>query len=341
MPKQRLTCTRCSQRRQKCDRKSPCSRCVQNHEGHLCTTKWVDGYNPTVHRKYPRKSSPSISWQSNVSSNGTSSSQDASPATLQSEIQASRIVQEVSPQVRIPDADASVTLAWPTRLPEITIEALLSGKDQGGQQAPFDQSFKYVQFKGAAKDCSSSTCSLSSAARVAEMQHLQSILPSKTKTMQIVEYYEQYMLYWIGGLYHGPSFRKKLQAAYGPSDTLDLQSLDWKWTALLFSILSSGIIGSSEAVSVSWGFSIDDKVKLARDWGSATVSCLNLGSYMSQYSLCSVQAIYIMHAYEHLHPDDKRIHELDAQQKEAFIEREIGRRTWYNLVTQDWLCSTS
>lgn len=80
MPKQRQTCTRCSQRRQKCDRsktgKAPCSRCVQNNEGHLCSTTWAGGYDPSVHRKYPRKSSPSASWP--PSSEG--SSHDTPPA---------------------------------------------------------------------------------------------------------------------------------------------------------------------------------------------------------------------------------------------------------------------
>ena len=41
------------------------------------------------------------------------------------------------------------------------------------------------------------------------------------------------VLYWIGGLYHGPTFRRTLHEAYGSSDTLDLQRLDWRWTALL------------------------------------------------------------------------------------------------------------
>jgi hypothetical protein len=75
MPKQRQTCTRCSQRRQKCDRsktgKAPCSRCMQNNEGHLCTTIWAGGYDPSVHRKYPRKTSPTNSWP--VGSGSTSS----------------------------------------------------------------------------------------------------------------------------------------------------------------------------------------------------------------------------------------------------------------------------
>jgi hypothetical protein len=28
---------------------------VQNKEAHLCTTQWKEGYNPAVHRRYPRK----------------------------------------------------------------------------------------------------------------------------------------------------------------------------------------------------------------------------------------------------------------------------------------------
>jgi hypothetical protein len=32
---------------------------------------------------------------------------------------------------------------------------------------------------------------------------------------------------------------------------------------------------------------------------------------------------------------------MDSEQKEALIQREVGRRIWYALVSQDWLCSTS
>jgi hypothetical protein len=36
------------------------------------------------------------------------------------------------------------------------------------------------------------------------------------------------------------------------------------------------------------------------------------------------------------HPDDERITELNPDQREAFIEREIGRRVWYGVVCQEW-----
>ena len=54
MPKARQTCTECSMRRQKCDRQSPCSRCVKRGEGDKCTRTWPGQYDPKVHRIYPR-----------------------------------------------------------------------------------------------------------------------------------------------------------------------------------------------------------------------------------------------------------------------------------------------
>lgn len=41
------------------------------------------------------------------------------------------------------------------------------------------------------------------------------------------------------------------------------------------------------------------------------------------------------------HPDDGKSAELTGEQKEALIQREMGRRVWYALASQDWLCSTS
>jgi hypothetical protein len=34
--------------------------------------------------------------------------------------------------------------------------------------------------------------------------------------------------------------------------------------------------------------------------GAASVTCLNFGNYTSQYHICSIQTIYVLHAYEHL-----------------------------------------
>jgi hypothetical protein len=226
MPKQRQTCTRCSQRRQKCDRKAPCTRCVQNNEGHLCTTKWVNGYNPNVHRKYPRRPSPTVS-------SGASSSDTSSSGPRSNEQQSSIIEIGHNPD-RAQIHEVSI---WPTKLPDITIGALLNEKDQDSHQGIFDKSFTYAKPKGTLRDGVNGPISIancySNAAKVVEIQHLQSILPWKEKVMLIVDYYERYMTYWFGGIYHAPSFRKKLLEAYGQASDLDLQSLEWKWVALL------------------------------------------------------------------------------------------------------------
>ncbi|UPX13805.1 uncharacterized protein EKO05_0004304 [Ascochyta rabiei] len=394
MPKQRQTCTRCSQRRQKCDRsktgKAPCSRCVQNNEGHLCSTTWAGGYDPSVHRKYPRKSSPSASWPA---SSETASSLDTPPAMQPVEqLRLPALTPDIQTPSRgrdpaLPPHFRSQTLlagplsavgpealsAGASRYPDITIGALISEKDVSTPNL-LDQESKNTRlqetpFTEKVGTAANSTSCFSPAARAVESMQMQSLLPPVEKIAQIVEYHEQYLTYWAGGLYHGPSFRKQLQKACNQSGKLDLLTVDWRWTALLFSILSSGLIGAPEGVSLEWGFTIEEKVRLSRLWGAATVTCLNLGDYTSRYHLNSVQAIFNLHGFEHLvgssnqwaalrsvamviarglnlhrlsaHPDDQRLPYLNEEQKEAFIEREIGRRVWYTAATQEWLCSSS
>jgi hypothetical protein len=118
--------------------------------------------------------------------------------------------------------------------------------------------------------------------------------------IQMVDYHEKCMLYWSGGIYHGPTFRKELISAYGESHELDIQKLDWRWTALMFSILSSAIIGSTEATSSTWKYASSEKVRLAKQWGNACIACLQLGDYASKYHIYSVQAILNLHTSEHL-----------------------------------------
>tara|TARA_R110002003_G_scaffold288_14_gene18443 strand:- start:11522 stop:12157 length:636 start_codon:yes stop_codon:yes gene_type:complete len=185
---------------------------------------------------------------------------------------------------------------------DLTIGSLLNDKDVSDTSpALFDQSLKYVRSTGKQVDDPNRITSFCSpAAKAAEIHHIQSLLPDKETVFKVTGYYYENMLYWIGGLYHGPSFRREMLEAYGPASTLDLQQVDWRWTALLFAIMSSSLIASPEALSASWGYSIDDKVRCSRDWGAASVACLNLGNYMSQYHIHSVQAIYILHAFEHL-----------------------------------------
>ena len=188
MPKQRQTCTRCSQRRQKCDRKEPCTRCVQNGEAKLCTTVWIDG--PV--RKYPRKPS---SWRSGASSSETAtSSLDASPADPIPNNGPAQAGQDVSARPQTPVAaqdQLSTTPVWPSKLPELTISSLLSEKDKSTQQSLPNQNMPQTQTKDLFRFGPTSTNLLSPTASAIQLQHIQSLLPAKAKLIPIVEYYEQ------------------------------------------------------------------------------------------------------------------------------------------------------
>jgi hypothetical protein len=347
------------------------SRCVQNKEAHLCTTQWKEGYNPSVHRRYPRKL-PSIGPSVSGSSDTSSTLNVSTPGMLQEQTTAVCSNTVVSPKTQATNSitGPGFTIGQSSFL-DMTIGSLLNEKDTSASESHLlDQSLRYVRSVWKPIEEPNRIANFCSpAAKRIETQHLQSLLPSKDVTLVITDYYHENMLYWFGGLYHGPSFRRRLLQAYDSSSTLDLQALDWRWTALLFTILSSGLIASPEALSGTWGYSVDDKVRFSRDWGAAAITCLSLGNYTSQYHIYSIQAIYVLHAYEHLvgstnqwialrsvamviarglglhklgpHPDDQGVAELTAERKQAFIDREIGRRIWATIASQEWLCSTT
>ncbi|KAF2192226.1 hypothetical protein K469DRAFT_694358 [Zopfia rhizophila CBS 207.26] len=406
MPKPRQTCTRCSMRRQKCDRKNPCSRCVHNKESHLCTRQWPDGYDPNIHRKYPKKKlivpqDSAFSSSTPITDlSGPCLHQTSHPTWPDTPISARELPNHIQSQDPNPTSDlraAGHQSSYPTNsssldavrptsqhgpstsidfitfgrsdFSDISISTLLTNKDPHiRNKVPMNQGLDQTQNRRL-DDTPISTGAFSAPARSVEIYHLQSILPAKSQVFLMVDYHERFMLYWSGGIYHAPSFRRSLHEAYGQSHTLELQNLDWRWTALLFSILSASIIGSPDSVSVGWGYPGSEKVRLTRQWGHATISCLLLGDFASKYHIYSVQAIINMHTSEHLvgsskefvvyqgaalviakglglhrlgpHPDDGSPVELPPEQKKAFIQREIGRRVWYALTSQDWLCSSS
>ncbi|KAF2007258.1 hypothetical protein P154DRAFT_116401 [Amniculicola lignicola CBS 123094] len=402
MPKLRQTCTRCSMRRQKCDRKTPCSRCIQNKEGHLCTTEWANGYDPNVHRKYPKKATSPASQHSIGSSNSNMTQLNTAqpyqhsnqpwPNTPLSDHEgtpfrdpstglplASRPYSTAPPlntgSSQPPDLPTSstnldfVTFAR-SGLTDVSISALFASRDEDPTAKVIqDRNLEEAQRSSRMQDNGSIFASgFSPAARAVEVYHLRSLIPTKEQVLHMADYHERCMLYWSGGIYHAPTFRRTLLEAYGESNELELGTLEWTWTALLFSIMSAAIIASPEGVTTSWGFAISDKVRLGKLWGNATISCLQIGDYASKFHVQSVQAIMNMHTTEHLvgstkewvvfqasaivisrglgfhrlgpHVEDGKSN-LNALQKEALLQREIGRRIWSALTSQDWLCATS
>lgn len=282
-------------------------RCVANKEAHLCTTEWVNGYNADVHRRYPRKTSPNGPQSSAVSSNtsnGLESSQTtpsdisiwpSNPCALSALRQAymngrsrsfstssSLEANNTQPQEPTPSSNNLDFITYGrSDWGDANIGTLLASKDSYTYnktlmgKCPIPAHSKQAEEDG-------TVGGFSPAARAVEVFHIRSLLPQKEQVQQMVDYHEKYMVYWSGGIYHGPSFRKELIAAYGQTGELDLPNLDWRWTALLFAILSSSIIGSPEETSALWGYSAVDKVRLARQWGTYYQNAIRMYSVESQ-----------------------------------------------------------
>ena len=129
--------------------------------------------------------------------------------------------------------------------------------------------------------------------RDTQKQHLQTLVPSKSRITRLVEYHEQFLL-WYHGCVHGPTFRMDLKKALQGSDDLQLKSLDFRWSALLFSIMTASLTCSSDSVANSWGFTKAQKHGLSKQWYEASVACLRLGDYTTKFSLYSIQAIQVL-----------------------------------------------
>lgn len=370
MPKVRQTCTNCSLRRQKCDRKKPCTRCVRSNDADSCSREWQDGYDPLLHRVYPKpkavrfveKTTPSAlvnggttenagrdtSLMQNVTTTQETHSPTPTSQTLAGETSAALGVSAVNE----PNSSAFITKASakPSKYVTLNVPSLLN---------------PHVSAESPTTVTSHSHANLSP--DDIERQHLQSLVPTSKQIIQLVEYHDECLL-WYHGCLHGPTFRAKLNKNLHISDGLQLKNLDFRWSALLFSILAASLTCTSDSVARSWGFSETQKRHLSEQWYQASLSCLNQGDYTSKPSVYSIQAIQILTMSAHalafsmkqftLFGTALRIaqnlglqrlaqnSDLDNFRAEnagnspsgqnTFIRREIGRRIWTQMCTQDW-----
>lgn len=198
MPKARLTCTRCSQRRQKCDKGTPCSRCVKNGESHLCTTEWKEGYNPTVHRKYPRK--PPSTQQDSVqvldpgNGPGITPPQPGvvwpnTPISMQEMPTHFRSQGQPNP---LPANSIDFVTFGRSEYSDISIGSLLDSKDSHLQNKNMPQNQGHFSANKQA-DIDGLSGGFSPHARAVEVFNIQSMLPKKELVETMVDYHELYM----------------------------------------------------------------------------------------------------------------------------------------------------
>lgn len=318
MPKERQTCTECSMRRQKCDRNVPCGRCVKRGDAAKCTREWPQGgYDPKVHRIYPRtsvksNSSPSATTGSPSAGGAQSVPESAGTPSIKRRPSATS---RPTPQAQLPPTYSTQSTPAPaTALPTATAAEIDSGPPvleflSWGRSKLSDYDLKALELlkephnagpavsTDTGPDWDVSNCLGGTGA--AQVSFLQLLLPSRTQVFQLVEYHINSIL-WYHGCFHGPTFYEELRAVYKNPNGLQVRATDLRWTALLFSVMAASMTCASERLALSWGFKKSERAKLNRQWYKATVSCLNLADYMWRHHFYSVQAITVLTLSAHV-----------------------------------------
>ncbi|KAH8700078.1 hypothetical protein BGW36DRAFT_424919 [Talaromyces proteolyticus] len=198
--------------------------------------------------------------------------------------------------------------------------------------------------------------------------YLEALLPSKHQIYYLVDYHELYLL-WYHGSYHGPTFQCELQSAIRDETdgaTLDIAQLDLQWIALLFSIMVASLVCAPSAEIEEWGFHCVEVSELAAAWFKACINCLNKANYSAKRNIYSVQAIATLAMSAHILDQsaelsvlrgaatqiarglgldqlshDARVDIVTSTSSEAdkykLLQRDTGRRLWFQLCVQDWI----
>ncbi|KAL3299795.1 C6 zinc finger domain-containing protein [Colletotrichum asianum] len=119
-----------------------------------------------------------------------------------------------------------------------------------------------------------------------------------------------------------------------------------------FSIMTGSLVCSPPATLQSWGFRDPERRTLSKRWFGAVLMCLNRADYTANLSILSCQAIATNTISAHLLgfsssqsiqlaaavriAQSLGLHRLGSETTRNTVDREIGRRVWCQLCSQDW-----
>ena len=312
MPKERQTCTECSMRRQKCDRNSPCSRCIKRGEPEKCTREWPkEGYDPRKHRTYPR---PEKGSQGSPAPPNDNDGSHASPSSTGNQ----QLNPAVHPSLRVLDTPTPRTLQDPethatsgaaqSRQPRVDEEkasSVLEFLTWGRGNLDDYQLKSFDILKEPFKNNSKPACPEQEYSNgfgntnAQQISFLQLLLPRREQIFHLVDYHISHVL-WYHACFHGDSFLRELQSHYLNPSGLQIRSIDLRWSALLFSILAGSMACTHDHETSAWGFPKAERHQLTRQWYKAALTCLNLADYMWRHHLWSVQTVCVLTISGHI-----------------------------------------
>ncbi|KAL3703772.1 hypothetical protein TMatcc_009461 [Talaromyces marneffei ATCC 18224] len=186
--------------------------------------------------------------------------------------------------------------------------------------------------------------------------YLQSLLPGRSHLYTLAKYHCDCLL-WYHGSFHAVVFSKSLDDFFNKKNgQIQLSDTELQWASLLFAIISGSVTCAPRSLVLTWGFNDDERKELSHRWFQAMNLCLQYSDYMSTHSIFSVQAIATVTHSAHMlghsnsHPvllasavriaQSMGLHRLGAEVEDTdlqnLIDRELGRRVWCQLCTQDW-----
>jgi hypothetical protein len=181
---------------------------------------------------------------------------------------------------------------------------------------------------------------------------LQLLLPDAFQVHQLVDYHCDALL-WYHGSFYAPAFRAQLEVFWSRlGGQLTSPGINLQWVALLFSIMAGSLTCAPPAQAQSWGYRSAEQATLSKRWFEAITACLNRANYTSDLSIFSCQAIATGTISAHLLgfsssqsiqlaaavriAQSLGLHRLSATTSGTSTEKEIGRRVWTQLCSQDW-----
>jgi hypothetical protein len=361
----RLTCARCHRRKIKCDKQVPCDNCAKKGLGDVCSREDAglsglgNGANAStvqalLHRMTQleamlqhRPQSPSPSERVQTPSAGLN--QPTSPITNE---QQSLLVDETTPvrettEALQDDNDAATVLeflAWGRK------------KNSDYVNAPEYHSGPGQPVLVQDDHASITTSIFTESIRIAQLDVLEALLPSRDHINQLIEYHHSSLL-WYHGSYSSKTFSDDLYiffAEYGGN--VRHPHLNLQWLALLFAILTGSMTCSSPSTCRAWGFSEEEQITLSFQWYEATITCLEMAKYIRVHTMYSVQAIATLTIAAHILGNSNSqsvmlaaagriaqslgLHNLESDphtmSTDQLRKSEVGKRVFIQLCTQDW-----
>ncbi|GAA5821341.1 hypothetical protein JCM3770_006255 [Rhodotorula araucariae] len=195
------------------------------------------------------------------------------------------------------------------------------------------------------------------------------VLPDEATSTRLIDYSLDKVLWQHGGV-HAGQFRREC-AEFHSWGTRRAEKVNQAWLALYYALLCVAVKHMTAEDAPAYGYSGEDQRTLAKTFFDASVEALHRANFLAKHQLYAVQTINVyavscqdvgesdliatllaagiriaQHLKLHLFCSDD---EWDAKRRKngidpaseagvkGLIEREIRKRVWYGLLTEDWI----